>query len=108
MVPNLHHASIKAPDASADVPIEFCIGEMGRDRSRQGAAMFVNRFGELLEGLSVQIDGTANIAPAPRQQILPLVSAQAIYQAAAERAYRDHQLDRLFNADYYGDNGSGI
>jgi hypothetical protein len=47
-------------------------------------------------------------APSAPQQILPRVSLPEIYQAAASRAERDHELDRLFNPDYYGDHGSGI
>lgn len=39
---------------------------------------------------------------------IQMASAQDIYQLAAARAYHDHQLDRLFNAEYYGDCGSGI
>jgi hypothetical protein len=31
-----------------------------------------------------------------------------IYRAAYEQALRDHQLDVLFNPDYYGGHGSGI
>ena len=70
--------------------------------------MFVNRLSDLFERLPEQIGGVGNVAPAPRQPILPLVSSHELYQAAAERAFRDHELDRLFNADYYHDHGSGI
>jgi hypothetical protein len=45
---------------------------------------------------------------APPRQILPTATLENIYQAAAARAVRDHKLDRLFNPDYYGDEGSGI
>jgi hypothetical protein len=50
----------------------------------------------------------AAAAPWPQALILPLVSLENIYQSAAVRAARDHELDRLFNPDYYGDQGSGI
>jgi hypothetical protein len=39
---------------------------------------------------------------------LPLATLESIYQTAAARARSDHELDRLFNPDYYGDRGSGI
>ncbi|MEX0610581.1 MAG: hypothetical protein WD738_15170 [Pirellulales bacterium] len=70
--------------------------------------MFVNRFNELFERPPDQNGAISNVASAPGQPILPLISVQELYQAAAERAYRDHELDKLFNADYYGDHGSGI
>jgi len=34
---------------------------------------------------------------------LPRVQINDIYQVARQRAVEDHQLDRLFNADFYGD-----
>jgi len=37
-------------------------------------------------------------APAPRPA---QVSVADIYQAAASRAIQDHELDKLFNPDYY-------
>jgi hypothetical protein len=43
-----------------------------------------------------------------QQPILQPVSLESIYRLAAERAARDHELDRLFNPEYYGDHGSGI
>lgn len=34
---------------------------------------------------------------------VPGVQLNDIYQAAKKRAVEDHELDKLFNADYYGD-----
>jgi hypothetical protein len=33
----------------------------------------------------------------------PRVQLNDIYQAAKNRAIEDHELDKLFNADFYGD-----
>jgi hypothetical protein len=70
--------------------------------------MLENRFGELFEESQVPpVPERAPTPPAPRQ-FGPLNSIDQIYQAAYEQALRDHQLDVLFNPDYYGDHGSGI
>ena len=46
-------------------------------------------------------------AAAERQQsaarFLPPVQVGDIYQAAKQRAVEDHELDKLFNAEFYGD-----
>jgi hypothetical protein len=34
---------------------------------------------------------------------LPPVQIGDIYQAAKQRAVEDHELDKLFNAEFYGD-----
>jgi hypothetical protein len=34
---------------------------------------------------------------------VPGVQLNDIYQAAKKRAVEDHELDKLFNADFYGD-----
>jgi hypothetical protein len=49
----------------------------------------------------------ANPGAAMAANLLQLVSAADIYQMAAARARYDHELDKLFNPEYYGD-GSGI
>ncbi|HEY4235371.1 MAG TPA: hypothetical protein VGM76_18210 [Lacipirellulaceae bacterium] len=67
--------------------------------------MLENKFGELFEE-SVVSEPQGATAPPP--QFGPFLAANQIYQAAYEQALRDHQLDLLFNPDYYGDHGSGI
>jgi hypothetical protein len=70
--------------------------------------MLENKFGELFEESQVPpAPDVADAPPAP-PQIGPFLATNQIYQAAYEQALRDHQLDKLFNPDYYGDNGSGI
>ena len=70
--------------------------------------MFTNRITELfpLNPLPGQ-QGNAQHSP-QAQQVLPIATLGALYQAAADRAMRDYELDKLFNPDYYGDHGSGI
>lgn len=69
--------------------------------------MFANRITDPFPGLSLNFRvEVSDVAAAP--SILPVVPLASIYQVAAQRAYDDHQLDRLFNAEYYGDHGSGI
>jgi hypothetical protein len=73
--------------------------------------MFENRISEQL-----QLTGFVNLptnvvvctSPATAAQLFPMVSTQDIYQMAAAKARYDYELDKLFNPDYYGDNGSGI
>lgn len=55
----------------------------------------------------VTIPPSVPVAITPAQHLLPMVSAQDIYQMAAAKAQHDYELDKLFNPDYYGD-GSGI
>ena len=42
-------------------------------------------------------------AQQPAARMLPPVQITDIYQAAKQRAVEDHELDRLFNAEFYGD-----
>jgi hypothetical protein len=50
-----------------------------------------------------------HIIPAVSEQqqsaarFLPPVQIGDIYQAAKQRAVEDHELDKLFNAEFYGD-----
>ena len=73
--------------------------------------MFENRISGYGMGLGDQPDGPANRpmpihmgllrsmqAPAPRPM---QVSVADIYQAAMNRAIQDHELDKLFNPDFY-------
>jgi hypothetical protein len=39
----------------------------------------------------------------PAARVVPPVQIADIYQAAKQRAVEDHELDRLFNAEFYGD-----
>ncbi len=74
--------------------------------------MFENRIRELFSFASAQNVPTNVTSSAPAaanaMQLLPIVSTQDIYQMAAAKARSDHELDRLFNPEYYGDHGSGI
>lgn len=36
-------------------------------------------------------------------RVVPPVQISDIYQAAKQRAVEDHELDKLFNAEYFGD-----
>jgi hypothetical protein len=77
-------------------------------RACQVWAMFENRISaQFPQNLPPGGERSA-VIPAPQATILPVVSLESIYQLAAERAVRDYELDRLFNPDHYGDNGSGI
>jgi hypothetical protein len=42
-------------------------------------------------------------AQQPAARIVPPVQITDIYQAAKQRAVEDHELDKLFNAEFYGD-----
>lgn len=79
----------------------------------RGAIMFENRISGYDMGLGDQQNDPAGrsmsnpfsllrsmqtSAPRPQQ-----VSIADIYQAAANRAVHDHELDKLFNAEYYDD-----
>ena len=39
----------------------------------------------------------------PAARVMPPVQISDIYQAAKQRAVEDHELDKLFNAEFYGD-----
>jgi hypothetical protein len=68
--------------------------------------MYENRFSELFpQDRQAPVDFTGSL---PEQNVLPVVSLESIYQSAAARARNDHELDRLFNPEFYGDSGSGI
>jgi hypothetical protein len=74
--------------------------------------MFENRISELFQ-MTVNfevVDGNQPVPPAAATaaQLLPLISTEGLYQMAAARARYDHELDKLFNPEYYGDHGSGI
>jgi hypothetical protein len=42
-------------------------------------------------------------AQQPKPSVLPPVQIADIYQAAKNRAVEEHEIDKLFNADYYDD-----
>ncbi|HEX2474564.1 MAG TPA: hypothetical protein VHK01_07460 [Lacipirellulaceae bacterium] len=70
--------------------------------------MFTNRITELFP-LNPPPGQAGNAEHSPQaQHVLPIATLGALYQAAAARALRDYELDKLFNPDYYGDHGSGI
>ena len=41
--------------------------------------------------------------PQSAARMMPSVQLADIYQAAKNRAVEDHELDKLFNAEFYGD-----
>lgn len=45
----------------------------------------------------------APVRPQTAASVLPPVQISDIYQAAKQRAVEDHELDKLFNAEFYGD-----
>lgn len=70
--------------------------------------MFTNRISAFFPPASLSDqEGKVRDTPQP-QQVLPVATLNELYQAAAARALRDYELDKLFNPDYYGDHGSGI
>jgi hypothetical protein len=95
---------------SVGEPIKFLGDPFGRDFvfCFEAVAMFENRIGELFGFMNSPSMPPSASAAAPAAQFLPVASLAEIYQAAAARARYDHELDRLFNPDYYGDQGSGI
>ena len=69
--------------------------------------MFENRISTLFRP-AMPAGQTLESHVASTAQLFPTTTIEEIYQAAFTRARNDHELDRLFNAEYYGDNGSGI
>lgn len=73
-----------------------------------GANMFPNQLPGFLPSIG---NPTFNpgIVPAVSERqksaarFLPAIQISDIYQAAKQRAMEDHELDKLFNADFYGD-----
>ena len=47
--------------------------------------------------------GISKPTAADAQRAVPGVQLRDIYEAAKKRAVEDHELDKLFNADFYGD-----
>jgi len=70
--------------------------------------MFVNRLSRNVVFRESISDETAVRDKMGSSTFLPQMTTQDLYQAAAEQAYKDYQLNMLFNAEYYGDHGSGI
>jgi hypothetical protein len=70
--------------------------------------MFTNRITAFFPPASLS-DQEGKVMNSPQtQQVVPIATLNDLYQAAATRALRDFELDKLFNPDYYGDHGSGI
>jgi hypothetical protein len=70
--------------------------------------MFPNQIPGFLPTIGTQTFNPGILpAAAERQQsaarFLPPVQVGDIYQAAKQRAVEDHELDRLFNAEFYRD-----
>jgi hypothetical protein len=40
----------------------------------------------------------------PSSRVIPPVAINEIYQAAKNRAVEEHELDKLFNPEFYGEN----
>ncbi len=74
-----------------------------------GADMFPNHVPSFLPNIG---PATFNLGAMPARgdgqqpaaaRLMPPVQIGDIYQAAKQRAVEDHELDRLFNAEFYGD-----
>ena len=48
------------------------------------------------------VPGVSDVSQAA-SQILPSAAINDIYQAAKNRAVEEHEIDKLFNAEFYGD-----
>lgn len=68
--------------------------------------MFENRINGLMPTNAMPSFNTTMLA-VPRQTPVPVtpmaVQINDIYKAAAQRAIEDHELDKLFNAEFYND-----
>ena len=68
-----------------------------------GAAMFQNRLNGLMPTNAMPSFNTTMLAP-PRNAapVTPMaVQIMDIYKAAVSRAIEDHELDKLFNPEFY-------
>jgi hypothetical protein len=69
--------------------------------------MFQHRINLFMPGFPAPPINTSLLAAAnPEQRASmtpPSVQIADIYQAAKNRAVQDHELDKLFNPDFYGD-----
>lgn len=73
-----------------------------------GADMFPNQVPGFLPSIGPPMFSPGIMPAAPDSQksaarFLPSVQISDIYQAAKQRAVEEHELDKLFNADFYGD-----
>jgi hypothetical protein len=70
-----------------------------------GILMFQNRINLFGPSLPTAPLNTSLLAAAKPEQraSTPSVQMADIYQAAKNRAVEDHELDKLFNPDFYGD-----
>ena len=73
-----------------------------------GADMFPNQVPGFLPSIGAPTFNPGIMPAATDSQksaarILPPVQISDIYQAAKQRAVEDIELDKLFNADFYGD-----
>jgi hypothetical protein len=70
-----------------------------------GADMFQNRMNGMMPNMAIPPLNTALLAASANERCSnPLtmpVQTSDIYQAAKNRAIEDHEIDKLFNAEYY-------
>lgn len=69
--------------------------------------MFENRMNGFTPNMGSSMFTPGIFAPARDRQSMSLspmaVQIDAIYKAAAQRASEEHEIDKLFNADFYND-----
>jgi hypothetical protein len=72
-----------------------------------GPAMFENRINSFVPILGTNSFTPPIATPLRENRVAPAmpmaVQLAEIYQAAVARAVEDHELDKLFNAEFYGD-----
>jgi hypothetical protein len=71
--------------------------------------MFPNQVPSFLPTVGTPAFNTGVVPPSSQRQqsaahYLPPIQLSDLYQAAKQRAVEDHELDKLFNAEFYGDN----
>jgi hypothetical protein len=72
-----------------------------------GPAMFENRLNSFVPNFGTNAFTPPMVSPVRENRVAPAmpmaVQLAEIYQAAVARAVEDHELDKLFNAEFYGD-----
>jgi hypothetical protein len=72
-----------------------------------GPLMFEDRINNLVPNFGASAFSPPISAPARANRVAPAmpmaVQLAEIYQAAVTRAIEDHEIDKLFNAEFYGD-----
>ncbi len=72
-----------------------------------GADMFPNQIPGFLPSIGAAAFNPGVMPPVaesrqPTARVVPAVQIADIYQAAKNRAIEDHELDKLFNPEFYG------